>query len=127
MNSFIEQVKFDQKGLVTAIAQDAATKEILMVAYMNEESLKMSLESGICTYWSRSRQKLWIKGESSGHTQTFKDILIDCDGDALIFLIEQKGAACHMGYRSCFFRKWINKQWEIFTDKLFDPSKVYKK
>ena len=127
MENFIESVKFDEKGLVTAIAQDYETNEVVMVAYMNAESLKMTLDSGICTYWSRSRQKLWKKGESSGHIQLVKEIRIDCDGDALVFLVDQKGAACHKGYRSCFYRKWESDSWKIFCEKLFDPSKVYNK
>jgi phosphoribosyl-AMP cyclohydrolase len=101
----IDKVKFDEKGLVPAITQDINTKEVLMVGYMNRESLKLSMETGFCIYWSRSRGKLWKKGETSGNLQYIKEIYYDCDGDALLFMIDQKGAACHTGNRSCFFRR----------------------
>jgi phosphoribosyl-AMP cyclohydrolase len=101
----IDEVKFDDKGLVTAIAQDAQTNEVLMLAYMNKETLAETLDTGKMVYYSRSRQKRWLKGETSGHFQTVKSVHIDCDGDALLFKIEQVGAACHEGYRSCFFRR----------------------
>ncbi|MBN1587630.1 MAG: phosphoribosyl-AMP cyclohydrolase [Candidatus Omnitrophica bacterium] len=100
----IPQLKFDDKGLIPAIVQDAENGEVLMVAYMNEESFKKTLETGKCTYWSRSRQKLWLKGETSGHLQTVKEILYDCDADALLFKVHQEGVACHTGERSCFYR-----------------------
>ncbi len=127
MEEFLKRVKFDEKGLVTAIAQDYKTGEVLMLAYMNEESLKKTLETGICTYWSRSRQKLWVKGESSGHIQKVKEIRIDCDGDALLFKIEQIGGACHTGYRSCFYRKWTDNKFIEDGEKVFDPDEIYKK
>ncbi len=101
----IEKIKFDEKGLVPAITQDIDTKEVLMLAYMNKESLKLTLETGLCHYWSRSRQKLWKKGETSGHLQYVKEIRYDCDGDALLILIHQVGPACHTGNRSCFYRR----------------------
>jgi phosphoribosyl-AMP cyclohydrolase len=122
----IESVKFDDKGLVTAIAQDADNGEVLMLAYMNEESLRMTLDSGIMTYWSRSRSKLWIKGESSGHTQNVVEIRMDCDGDALLFQVRQEGGACHTGYRSCFYRKTDGTSLTEDGLKVFDPDAVYK-
>jgi phosphoribosyl-AMP cyclohydrolase len=109
--SLIDSIKFDDKGLVTAIAQDAATKEVLMIAYMNRETLEETLSTGKMVYYSRSRKKRWLKGETSGHFQTVRDVRIDCDGDALLFSIDQKGAACHEGYFSCFFRKRNADEW----------------
>lgn len=92
-------------GLIPAIVQDAKTKEVLMMAYMNEESLQKTLKTSLATYWSRSRNELWTKGETSGHYQHVKDIFIDCDEDTILLLVEQDGAACHTGNRSCFYRK----------------------
>ncbi len=121
----IEHVKFDDRGLVTAIAQDADNGEILMLAYMNEESLRRTLDSGVMTYWSRSREKLWLKGESSGHTQQVVDARIDCDGDALLFRVRQEGGACHTGFRSCFYRKLEDDGLVESGEKIFDPDEVY--
>ena len=92
-------------GLIPTIVQDASTKEVLMMAYMNEESLQKTLDTSLATYWSRSRNELWTKGETSGHYQHVKDIYIDCDEDTILLLVEQEGAACHTGNRSCFYRK----------------------
>lgn len=115
-------------GLVTAIAQDADTGEILMVANMNEESLARTIELGEAVYWSRSRQKLWHKGEESGNVQKVKALYVDCDGDAILMKIEQIGdAACHTGKRSCFFRKVENGSVADVGIQIFDPSEVYKK
>ncbi len=97
-------VRFDERGLVPAIAQDAFTGGVLMLAYMNEESLRLTLETGYATYFSRSRQRLWKKGESSGHTQKVRELLYDCDGDTLLLKVEQSGPACHTGHTSCFYR-----------------------
>ena len=91
-------------GLVPVIVQDVTTKEVLMLAYMNEESLQKTITSGFATYWSRSRQELWLKGETSGYYQHVKDIRVDCDNDTLLLLVEQTGAACHTGHYSCFYR-----------------------
>jgi phosphoribosyl-AMP cyclohydrolase len=113
-------------GLVPAIAQDWKTGEILMVAFMNEESWKLTLETGIMHYWSRSRSKLWKKGESSGNVQEVKELRIDCDEDCVLAKVNQVGdAACHTGYRSCFYR--VVDKGELRTDGVlvFDPSKVY--
>ncbi|MFH1260089.1 MAG: phosphoribosyl-AMP cyclohydrolase [Elusimicrobiota bacterium] len=122
------QVKFDSNGLVPAIIQEAKTGEILMVAYMNKDSLEKTIEDGRTCFWSRSRKKFWIKGESSGNIQKVKKISIDCDGDALLIQVEQKGgAACHTGYKSCFYRRLNkNKEWQVQGKKVFDPKKVYK-
>lgn len=115
-------------GLVTAIAQDAESGEILMLANMNEESLAKTLELGEAVYWSRSRQKLWHKGEESGNVQKVRELYIDCDGDAVLMKIDQVGdAACHTGKRSCFFRKVENGAVVDVGVQVFDPAEVYKK
>ncbi len=104
--NLISKIKFGSDGLIPAVAQDISDGKILMVAYMNKESLAATLKSGKATYWSRSRKKLWLKGETSGHFQIVKEILVDCDADCLVLKIEQiGGVACHTGNRSCFFRK----------------------
>ena len=115
-------------GLIPVVAQDYETGEILMLAYTNEEAWKYSLETGNATYWSRSRSKLWKKGESSGHVQIIKEILIDCDRDSVILKVEQKGrAACHKGYRSCFYNKVEGDSLKNVGEAVFDPNEVYKK
>lgn len=108
--------------LIPAIAQDWKTREVLMLAYMNEEALQKTRETGRAHYWSRSRGKLWLKGESSGHYQEVVEIRIDCDQDAILLLVKQEGGACHTGYRSCFYRT-IDGQ--IVGDKVFEPEDVY--
>ena len=125
----ISQLDFSKNGgLVTAIAQDDESGEILMVANMNEEAFRRTVESGEVVYWSRSRQRLWHKGEESGNVQKVKGIFIDCDGDAVLFRVEQVGgAACHTGRRSCFFRKVEGDGYVDVGVKVFDPEKVYKK
>lgn len=116
-------------GLIPAIAQDAKTGEILMQAYINEEAWNATLATGVATYWTRSRKKLWVKGETSGNVQKVKEILVDCDLDCVIFKIEQVGgAACHEGYRSCFFRRVdADGNLTVVGERVFDPSEVYKK
>lgn len=101
------ELKFDEKGLIPAIIQDVKSGDVLMVGYMNEESLQFTLKEGRTCFWSRSRQKFWRKGESSGHIQKVKEIYYDCDGDALLIKVEQTGVACHTGEWSCFYRKLI--------------------
>lgn len=96
--------KFDANGLIPAIIQDCENGEVLMMAWMNAESFRRTLETGLCTYWSRSRQSFWVKGETSGHVQRVKRISVDCDQDCLLIQVEQVGAACHENYRTCFFR-----------------------
>jgi phosphoribosyl-AMP cyclohydrolase len=114
-------------GLVPAIVQDAETKEVLMMAYMNSESWEATLQTGKATYWSRSRQSLWMKGESSGNIQLVKNIFIDCDNDTLLLHVEQLGgAACHTGYKSCFYRKLDGGDFIIVGEKIFNPEEVYK-
>lgn len=113
---------------MTAIAQDHQTGEILMLAYMNEEAFRKTLELGEVVYWSTSRGELWHKGESSGNTQTLKELYVDCDGDAVLVKVEQKGgAACHTGKRSCFFNKRVEGGWRDVGVQVFDPKEVYDK
>jgi phosphoribosyl-AMP cyclohydrolase len=112
--------------VLPAIVQDHLTGEVLMLAYINQESWRMTLTTGKAHYWSRSRNKLWLKGESSGHVQLVREILVDCDEDTVIFKVEQQGgAACHKGYRSCFFRRVEGDALTITADRVFDPAKVY--
>jgi phosphoribosyl-AMP cyclohydrolase len=126
--SCIDVLRFDDKGLIPCVVQDDATGEVLMVAYMNRESLRHTLEKGLTAFWSRSRQAFWIKGETSGHTQEVREIRTDCDGDTLLIRVRQKGAACHTGYYSCFFRRLrADGAWEETGEKVFDPETVYKK
>ncbi|WP_027358911.1 phosphoribosyl-AMP cyclohydrolase [Desulforegula conservatrix] len=124
------ELKLDFKkagGLIPVIAQDYATGEVLMLAYINEEAWTKTLETGKMTYFSRSRNKLWLKGESSGHVQIVKEIRIDCDSDTVLVKVEQLGgAACHEGYKSCFFRKVENGKLNIADKLVFDPKEVYK-
>ena len=115
-------------GLLPAIAQDWKTGDVLMLAYINEEAWNETLKTGNATYWTRSRQKLWRKGEESGNIQKVKEIYVDCDADTVIFKVEQiGGAACHEGYHSCFFRKYENGELVVVGERVFDPAKVYKK
>ena len=124
----VKGLKYDANGLIPAVIVDAATKAVLMVAYMNETSLLETIRTGKTHFWSRSRQKYWMKGESSGHTQDVKAVFTDCDKDTIVFEVVQHGAACHEGYYSCFFRK-LNEQgdWDVVGQPLFDPKDVYKK
>ncbi len=114
------------KGLVPAIAQDQATGEVLMLAYMNEEAWRKTLETGEAHYWSRSRKELWHKGGTSGHVQKVRSLRLDCDSDTVLLLIEQVGgAACHSGRRSCFYREWEDGAVTVCSPQVFDPQKVY--
>ncbi len=125
--NILSELKYDRDGLVTAVIQDRENNEVLMVGYMNEEAIKQTLLTGRVCFWSRSRQKLWIKGETSGHTQTVESIAVDCDGDALLIKVEQRVAACHAGYRSCFFREVSpdGESTEVVGEKIFDADAVY--
>lgn len=117
-----------ESGLLPAIAQDADTGEVLMLAYINREAWEKTLATGKAHYWSRSRNKLWLKGETSGHVQLVKEIRIDCDEDTVVFKVEQLGgAACHEGYSSCFFRRVDGDSLTVVGERVFDPDKVYKK
>ena len=123
----LKKISFNDKGLLPVIVQDIDGGEVLMMAWMNREALKKTITSGKAYFWSRSRKKLWLKGESSGHYQLVREMWIDCDEDTLLIKVEQIKAACHKGYRSCFFRK-INKEGklELIGEKVFEPGKVYK-
>jgi len=125
MDALLSEIKFNEQGLVPAIVQDHATGEVLMFAWMNDESLRITLEKRVACYWSRSRQKLWLKGESSGHTQKIHNIRLDCDGDVLLLEVEQAGGACHTGYRSCFYRELDGERWRENGEKVFAAEQVY--
>ena len=127
MTSLINQMKFDANGLIPAVIQDVATNDVLMVGYMNREAVQKTLEGPYVTFYSRSRNKMWIKGETSGHTQEVKEIYFDCDADCLLVKVVQKVAACHEGYRSCFFRKIEKGETKVIAERLFDPKQIYKK
>ncbi len=123
---FVDTLKFAESGLIPAVICDHETNEVLMVGYMNEEAVRQTVETGKSTFYSRSRKKMWIKGESSGHIQKVHWIRLDCDADTLLIGVEQLGGACHLGYRSCFFRELRDGQWTVIAEKVFDPDSVYK-
>lgn len=125
----VDSLDFDKAGgLLPAIVQDNASGEVLMLAYVNREALAKTLETGKAHYWSRSRNKIWLKGESSSHFQLVREILVDCDADTIVYKVEQQGgAACHEGYRSCFFRRLTEKGLSVKGERVFDPAKVYGK
>jgi phosphoribosyl-AMP cyclohydrolase len=129
MDSTLSNLKFDSNGLIPAIVQDAATGQVLMMAWMNRDALDKTVQTGKTHFFSRSRNKLWLKGETSGHTQSVKSISIDCDQDVLLVKVEQTGAACHEGYYSCFFREHQPgaKDWKVVGKKMFEPEEVYKR
>jgi phosphoribosyl-AMP cyclohydrolase len=123
----MREVVWTSDGLVPAIAQDAATGRVLMLAWMNAEALARTVETGEAHYWSRSRQRLWHKGEESGHTQRIKEVRLDCDGDAVLLSIEQQGGiACHTGRERCFFRRLENGAWVETDPVLKDPDAIYR-
>jgi phosphoribosyl-AMP cyclohydrolase len=122
-----DELKFDAHGLIPAIVQEAATGRVLMMAWMNKESLAKTLELGEMVYWSRSRKELWHKGATSGHTQKVKSLSFDCDEDCILAQVEQVGAACHDGYKSCFYRTIEGENVKITEPRLVDPEKVYRK
>jgi len=127
--SFIDQLKFTEDGLIPAIIQDAGTRRVLMMAWMNRDSLKTTVETGKTHFWSRSRKKFWMKGEQSGHTQTVKDIAFDCDGDVLLIQVDQVGVACHEGFKSCFFRSVTDdgNSFQVTEPQLIKPETIYGK
>lgn len=124
--SFIDQLTFNEDGLIPAVAQQHDTSEVLMMAWMNKTSIKETLETGRVCYWSRSRQALWRKGESSGQVQMLKEFRVDCDGDTLLLLVDQTGPACHTGRRTCFYQVAENGKLKIDSDPLIDPKELYK-
>jgi phosphoribosyl-AMP cyclohydrolase len=124
--SWLDQIKWDEQGLVPAIAQEAGSGKLLMVAWMNREALQLTAESGHAVYWSRSRGKLWHKGEESGHQQVVRAIRLDCDGDVVLLEVEQKGGiACHTGRHNCFYRELRNDEWVDVLPVLKDPGEIY--
>lgn len=120
-----DKVKFDEKGLVPAITQDFKKGHVLMMAYMNREAFEKTLETGKVHYFSRSRNKLWLKGESSGHVQIVREIFLDCDGDTVLIKVDQEKAACHTGHYSCFYRKVDGDSLVENSEKIFDEGEVY--
>ena len=126
--AWIDDLKYDSQGLIPAVIQDAGDKEILMLAWMNKDSLADTLKTGKVHFWSRSRQKYWMKGEESGNVQIVKDLAYDCDKDVLVIQVEQVGgAACHTGHRSCFYTHVVDGEPRESGALVFDPAKVYKK
>jgi len=127
--SFYEKLKFNAEGLIPAIVQEQRTGRVLMMAWMNRASIEMTISTGKTHFWSRSRQKFWMKGESSGHVQVVKDLAFDCDGDTLLIQVEQTGAACHEGYKSCFFRSvnTADGSFKVTEQQLETPEAIYGK
>lgn len=127
---WLDQVKWDAEGLVPVIAQEAATGDVLMFAYMNREALALTAERREAVYWSRSRQRLWHKGEESGHVQKVREIRLDCDGDVILLKVDQlghePGIACHTGRHSCFFQRLEAGAWQVVDPVLKDPERIYK-
>lgn len=124
--NWLDDIKWDKDGLVPAIAQDAETGEVLMLAWMNRESLRLSVEEGRAIYWSRSRGRLWRKGEESGHVQTLRELRLDCNNDVVLMAVEQVGGmACHTGRRRCFYRQLRDGQWRTVEPVLQDPATIY--
>lgn len=128
MSSWLDEIRWNEDGLIPAIAQDAESGDVLMLAWMNRESLARTLDEGEAVYWSRSRGRLWKKGERSGHVQRVTEIRLDCDADTLLLRVDQRGGiACHTGRRRCFFRKLRDGHWESVEPVLEDPESIYGK
>ncbi len=125
MDLQLQKLKFDANGLIPAIIQDQTTGQVLMMAWMNRDALDRTIATAKTHFFSRSRNKLWLKGERSGHVQHVKWLRVDCDADVLLIGVEQEGAACHDGYYSCFYREYAPSGWKIVSEKVFDPDKVY--
>lgn len=126
--AWLDKVNWQENGLVPAIAQDAKTNRVLMVAWMNREALRLTLKKGEAVYWSRSRGKLWHKGEESGHIQKVREIRLDCDADVILLMIEQEGGiACHTGRESCFFTRLEEGEWRAVDEVLKSPDEIYRK
>ena len=128
MSSFIDQIKWNQDGLLPVVTLDANSRRVLMQAWVNSEALEITVSGGSAVYWSRSRGKLWKKGEQSGNTQRIVDVYLDCDNDSLLYEVEQKGGiACHTGRESCFYQKYRDGKWLVNDPVLKDPSSIYDK
>ncbi len=127
MSQWLDAVQWNPDGLVPAIAQDVETGDVLMMAWMNREALKLTRKTGQVVYWSRSRAKLWFKGEQSGHTQQVEEIRIDCDADVVLLRIRQEGGiSCHTGRRRCFFRVLVNNEWQTDEEIIVNPEEIYR-
>ncbi len=127
-DTWLSKINWSADGLIPAIAQDSLSGKVLMVAWMNREAVKLTAETGHAVYWSRSRKKLWHKGEESGHVQKVKDIYLDCDNDVLLLTVDQIGGiACHTGRHNCFFNKLENNEWVVTMPVIKDPKKIYNK
>ncbi len=124
MENIGDAIKWDSRGLIPVVVQDAGTHDVVMVAYMNAEALELTRTTGRAHYYSRSRNKLWLKGETSGHYQEVRGLFLDCDGDTLLLVVDQKVAACHTGHWSCFYRSWRDG-WIEVGEKVFDEDAVY--
>ncbi|MEE8222367.1 MAG: phosphoribosyl-AMP cyclohydrolase [Nitrosomonadaceae bacterium] len=125
---WLNKVNWSKDGLVPVVTQEASSNSVLMVAWMDRDALKLTVESGEAVYWSRSRKKLWRKGEESGHIQKIKEIYLDCDKDVLLLTVEQVGGiACHTGRHNCFFNKLENEQWVVIASEIKDPQEIYRK
>jgi phosphoribosyl-AMP cyclohydrolase len=125
---WLDQVKWNEQGLVPALAQEAGSGKLLMVAWMNREALRLTAETGTAVYWSRSRRKLWHKGEESGHQQLVREMRLDCDNDVILMQVEQKGGiACHTGRHNCFFQRLEDGEWRVVEPQLKDPEQIYGK
>lgn len=126
MNAWLDQVRWNEEGLVPAIAQQEGTGQILMLAWMNREALALTATEGVAVYWSRSRQRLWRKGEASGHRQIVREIRLDCDGDAVLLKVVQEGGiACHTGRCHCFYRRLEGDRWQVIEPVVKDPESIY--
>lgn len=125
---WLDQVKWNEQGLVPALAQEASSGKLLMVAWMNRDALRLTVETGTAVYWSRSRRKLWHKGEESGHQQLVCEVRLDCDNDVILMQVEQKGGiACHTGRHNCFFQRLEEGEWRVVEPQLKDPEQIYSK
>ena len=126
--NWLNKINWTEDGLVPVVTQETASNVVLMVAWMDREALKLTVETGKAVYWSRSRKRLWCKGEESGHTQIVKEIYLDCDEDVLLLTVQQVGGiACHTGRHNCFFNKLENEQWVVAESEIKDPKEIYKK
>jgi len=127
-DNWLNKVNWSKDGLVSVVTQEASSNSVLMVAWMDRDALKLTVETGEAVYWSRSRKKLWRKGEESGHIQKVKEIYLDCDKDVLLLTVEQVGGiACHTGRHNCFFNKLENEQWVVIASEIKDPQEIYRK
>jgi len=127
VSHWLDEIKWSDEGLVPAIAQETGTGKVLMLAWMNREALELTVKEGRAIYWSRSRNKLWRKGEESGHVQTLKNIRLDCDNDVILLEVEQLGGiACHTGRHNCFYKKLKNEEWQAVDEVIKNPDEIYK-